>query len=183
MSQHALWYATRATGIVALVLLTATTVLGVLTSVRFATTGWPRFTWQDLHRRLSLVGVLFVGLHITTTVVDGYVPIGWISAFIPFTSPYRRLWVGLGTVAVDLLLAVGISSIFRSHIRPATWRALHWLAYACWPIAVIHALGTGTDPRLAWVRVLVALCCASVAGAAVWRVARWRPAGALDVRR
>lgn len=170
MNSHTLWYMTRATGIVALVLLTATTVLGIVTTVRFSTRTWPRFAWQDLHRRLSLVAVVFVGLHVASTVLDGYAPIGWLSAVVPFTSPYRRLWLGLGTVAVDLLLAVGISSVLRARIRPATWRALHWLAYASWPLAVVHGLGTGTDPRLHWVVLLVALCTAAVVGAGLWRI-------------
>ena len=170
MNSHTLWYMTRATGIVALVLLTATTVIGTLTSVRLSTPAWPRFAWQDLHRRLSLLAVVFVGLHVATTVADGYAPIGWLSAVVPFTSPYRRLWLGLGTVAVDLLLAVGISSMLRSRIRPVTWRALHWLAYASWPIAVVHAFGTGTDPRLHWVLLLVVLCTMAVLASVAWRI-------------
>ncbi|MDE3087238.1 MAG: ferric reductase-like transmembrane domain-containing protein [Acidobacteriota bacterium] len=166
---------TRATGIVAMVLLSATVVLGITTSVRHATPEWPRFAWQDLHRRLSLLSTVFIGLHIATTVADGYAPIGWISALVPFTSPYRRLWLGLGTVGVDLLLAVGITSLLRSRIRPALWRGVHWLAYLCWPVALLHSLGTGTDPRLAWVAGLLAACVAAVVAAVAWRVARGWP--------
>jgi len=180
VNAHVLWYMTRATGIVALVLLTATTVLGVLTSVRLSTARWPGFAWQDLHRRLSLIAVVFIGLHIATTVADGYTPIGWVSAVVPFTSPYRRLWLGLGTVAVDLLLAVGISSMLRRRIRPGTWRALHWLAYVSWPLALVHAFGTGTDPRMHWVLLLLLACVAAVVAAAVWRLrAGWPGRAAL----
>ncbi|MHB8681833.1 MAG: ferric reductase-like transmembrane domain-containing protein [Acidimicrobiales bacterium] len=175
MNAHTLWYITRATGIVALLLLSATTVLGILTTIRVSTERWPRFAWQDLHRRLSLLSVVFVGLHVASTVADGYAPIGWLSAFVPFTSPYRRLWLGLGTAAVDLLLAVGISSAFRARIRAGTWRALHYLAYLSWPLAVVHALGTGTDPRLHWVLALVVLCVASVVIAGVWRLSSGWP--------
>ena len=175
MNQHLLWYITRSTGIVALVLLTATVVMGIVTSVRFGTRSWPRFASQDLHRRLSLISVVFVGLHVASTVLDGYAPIGWLSAFIPFTSPYRRLWLGLGTAAVDVLLAVGISSIMRTRIRPGTWRALHWLSYLSWPLALFHAVGTGTDRRTSWVVLLGMACLAAVAGAVLWRVAAGRP--------
>jgi hypothetical protein len=178
VNAHVLWYITRATGIVALLLLTGTTVLGIVTSVRYRTEAWPRFAWQDLHRRLSLPSVVFLGFHIGSTVLDGYAPIGWLSAVIPFTSSYRRLWLGLGTVAVDLFLAVGISSLVRNRIAPRVWRALHWLAYASWPIAVVHALGTGTDPRLRWVLALVVVCVASVLGAVVWRLSDGWPARA-----
>ena len=175
MNAHTLWYMTRATGIVAMVLLSATVVLGITTSVRHATPEWPRFAWQDLHRRLSLLSTVFIGLHIATTVADGYAPIGWISALVPFTSPYRRLWLGLGTVGVDLLLAVGITSLLRSRISPALWRGVHWLAYLCWPVALLHSLGTGTDPRLTWVAGLLAACVAAVVAAVAWRIARGWP--------
>ena len=169
MNQHLLWYITRSTGIVSLVLLTAVVVLGVSTAMRVGTRHWPRFAWQDLHRRLSLIAVVFVGLHVASTVLDGYAPIGWLSAVVPFASPYRRLWLGLGTAAVDLFLAIGISSLLRSRIRPATWRALHWLSYLCWPLALLHAIGTGTDRATTWVVGLVLVCVGSVAAAAAWR--------------
>jgi DMSO/TMAO reductase YedYZ heme-binding membrane subunit len=170
-SSQLLWYTTRATGVVALVVLTASVVLGIATSVRWATNRWPRFAFQDLHRRISLLAVVFVALHVVTTVSDSFAPIGWISVFVPFTSSYRRLWLGLGTVAVDLLLAVALSSVFRRWIAPRAWRMLHWLAYACWPLAVVHAFGTGTDPHLRWMLVVLIACVAAVLGAVGWRLA------------
>jgi sulfoxide reductase heme-binding subunit YedZ len=173
-----LWYATRATGIVALVLLTATVVLGVLTSVRFGTRTWPRFTLQDLHRRISLLAVVFIVLHVVTTVSDAFAPIGWLSVVVPFTSPYRRVWLGLGTAAVDLLLAVTISSLLRRKVHPRTWRTLHWLSYASWPLALAHGLGTGTDPHLGWVMLLVVGCVAAVLVAIGWRLVAGWPARA-----
>jgi DMSO/TMAO reductase YedYZ heme-binding membrane subunit len=173
-----LWFTTRATGVVALVLLTVTVVLGILTSVRFETARWPRFTLQDLHRRTSLLAVVFVTLHVVTTVSDSFAPIGWLSVFVPFTSPYRRLWLGLGTVAVDLLLAVTVSSILRRRIHPRTWRGLHWLAYASWPLALVHGLGTGTDPHLEWMIVLVIVCVTAVLVAVTWRLVEGWPSRA-----
>ena len=164
-SSQLLWYTTRATGIVALVLLSASMVLGLLTTLRVRTRTWPRFTLQDLHRRVSLLAVVFVALHVITTVSDSFAPIGWMSVVVPFTSPYRRLWLGLGTVSVDFLLAVTVSSLLRHRINPRTWRALHWFAYASWPLAVVHGLGTGTDPHLGWVMVLVVGCVIAVLGA------------------
>jgi len=111
-------------------------------------------------------------------VSDTFAPIGWVSVFVPFTSPYRRLWLGLGTVAVDLLLAVTVSSLLRQKISPRTWRALHWLAYASWPLALVHGLGTGTDPHLGWMIVLVVSCVAAVFIAVGWRLAEGWPARA-----
>jgi len=169
-SSQTLWYLTRATGIMALVLLSATVVLGVLTSGRVSTVRLPRFAWQDLHRRISLLAIAFLGVHIVSTVTDPYAPIGWLSAVVPFASPYRRFWLGLGAVAFDLLLAVAVSSLLRRHIATRLWRGVHWLAYASWPVAVAHGLGTGTDPRLTWVAGLVAACVAAVLGAVTWRL-------------
>ncbi len=163
-SSQMLWYATRSTGLVAFVLLTAVVVLGVLTSMRAETAQWPRFAVQDLHRRMSLLAMVFVGLHVVTTVTDAFAPIGWVSVVVPFTSPYRRLALGLGTAALDLLLAVTISSLLRRLITHRTWRAIHWLAYASWPLALFHAAGSGTDRRLGWVQGLALACVVAVLG-------------------
>jgi hypothetical protein len=175
-----LWYATRATGVMALVLLTATVVLGVAGTARFATPNWPRVITAQLHRNLSLLAVAFVAAHVLTTVLDPYAPIGWISAVVPFASPYRPFWLGLGTVAFDMLLAVAATSLLRARLGYGAWRAVHWLGYACWPVALWHGLGTGTDSKLSWLLALDAACVAAVAGAVGWRLslARSRPGAA-----
>jgi hypothetical protein len=165
----ALWYLTRATGLVALVLLTATVVLGVIASVGWTAERWPRFLSQTLHRNLSLLCIVLVGVHVVTTVGDGYVPITLLDAVVPFRSPYRPLWVGLGAVAFDLLLAVLVTSALRHRIGYQSWRFVHWLAYLCWPIALFHALGSGTDTPLPAVLALEALCGAAVLASLVWR--------------
>jgi hypothetical protein len=166
----ALWYATRATGVVALVLLTMTVVLGVAGTGRFAAPGLPRVVTAGLHRNLSLLVVGFVGLHVLTTVLDTYTSIGLSSAIIPFNSGYRRLWLGLGTVAFDLLVALTLTSLLRDRLSYPVWRAVHWLGYACWPVALWHGLGTGTDARLTWLLALDAACVAAVAAAVWWRL-------------
>ncbi|HYA67727.1 MAG TPA: hypothetical protein VED63_03250, partial [Acidimicrobiales bacterium] len=126
MSSPVLWYATRATGLVALVLLTVTTVFGVLTATRFATERWPGFAQQDLHRRASLLSVVFLGGHVLTSVMDSYVHVGWAAVVVPFASDYKPLWVGLGTISLDLMLAVLLTSLFRHRITAGAWRAVHW---------------------------------------------------------
>lgn len=165
-----LWFATRATGVTALVLLTATVVLGVAGTARFATPRWPRIVTSGLHRNLSLLSVVFVAAHVLTTVLDSYAPIGWLSVFVPFASPYRTLWLGLGTVASDLLLAVVVTSLLRVRLGYRSWRAVHWLSYVSWPVALWHGLGTGTDSKLPWLLGLDAACVAAVACALLWRL-------------
>ena len=117
------WYLTRGSGVVALVLLTASIVLGIVTTIRWSASGLPRFAVAGLHRRLTLFAIVFVAVHVATTVVDGFAPIGWKDAVIPFLSPYRPIWLGLGAVAFDLLLALVITSLLRARIGYRVWRA------------------------------------------------------------
>lgn len=172
-----LWYLTRATGLVTLVLLSATVALGIATTGDWERRHWPRFVTQGLHRNLSLLSVWFLFLHVGTTVVDGYVPIGWVNAVVPFTSPYKRLWLGLGAISCDLLLAVLLTSLVRRHLRAGTWRGIHWLAYASWPVALMHGIGTGTDATTTVLRVTAAACMLLVAGTVLWRFGHRFPAG------
>jgi sulfoxide reductase heme-binding subunit YedZ len=113
---------------------------------------------------------VFLAIHVITSVLDTYVHIGWVAVVVPFTSPYSRFWVGLGTVALDAMVAVFASSLLRTHLRPGTWRGIHWLAYASWPIALAHTFGLGTDAREGWVVALGVLCLLSVAVALLWRL-------------
>jgi DMSO/TMAO reductase YedYZ heme-binding membrane subunit len=170
----ALWFLTRASGLVAIALLSATIVLGVVASVGWTTERWPRFLSQDVHRNLSLLCIVFVGVHVVTTVADGYVPIGFLDTVLPFRSPYRPVYVGLGALGFDLLLAVLVTSALRHRIGYASWRFVHWLAYLCWPIALIHGLGSGTDTPLPVSLFVEAVCTAAVLAAFAWRLATGR---------
>ncbi len=165
-----LWYTTRATGIVALVLLTATVVLGVLTAGRWKTRSWPAFAQGDLHKRVSILAMVFLTIHVLTAVVDTYVHVGWPSVIVPFTSSYRPLWTGLGTVGVDLLVAVAVSSALRQRISARTWRGIHWVAYGSWPVAMAHSLGEGTDASRPWMVGLAAGCSVAVIASVIWRI-------------
>lgn len=169
-SSTALWYSTRATGIVALVLLTVTMVLGILTAGRARTRNWPAFAQADLHKRVSLLAMVFLGIHVVTAVLDTYVHISWAAIVVPFASPYRPVWTGLGAVGVDLLIAVGVSSAVRGHLDARTWRAIHWLAYGSWPVAVAHSLGEGTDALKLWMGMVTGVCALAVGGALWWRL-------------
>ncbi len=170
----AFWYLTRSTGLVALLVLSSTVVLGIIASVGWTTERWPRFLSQSVHRNLSLFCVTLVVVHVVTTVADGYVPIGFADAVIPFRSPYRPIWVGLGAVGFDIVLAVGITSGLRRYIGARAWRSVHWLAYACWPIALVHGLGSGSDTRLPGTLVVYVLCVIAVVAAAGWRLVTGR---------
>jgi sulfoxide reductase heme-binding subunit YedZ len=165
-----LWYATRATGIVSLVLLTGTVMLGVVGTARAASIRWPRLVTAELHKNLALTAAAMVGVHIVTTILDPFAAIGVVSALVPFSSAYRPLWLSLGAVAFDLLLAVLITSLLRDRLNRRSWHAVHLLVYVSWPIALWHAFGTGTDTRLPWVLAIDAICVAGVCWAVWWRL-------------
>ena len=163
------WYLTRASGAVALVLLTASVVIGIAAIARMRGPGVPRFVVDGLHRTASLLAVAFLVIHIITAVLDSFASISLIDAVIPFVGSYRPLWLGLGAVAFDLLLAVAITSVVRARMGHSAWRGIHWLAYGAWPIAVLHGFGTGSDVHQAWLQAISVACIAAVLVAVVAR--------------
>jgi len=175
-SSKALWYLTRGTGVVALLLLTTVVILGILNAVRWSPRGQPRFVLQRVHRNASLLAVVFIVVHVVTTVIDAFAPIRWIDAVVPFVSAYRPIWLGLGAVAFDLVIAIVVTSLFRARIGYPVWRVVHWMSYAMWPVAVFHGLGIGSDSTQPWMLALVMACVAGVVAAVVWRLVAdgWR---------
>src|SRR2546430_14044908 len=163
MSNSVLWYTTRGAGAVSLILLTCVVVLGVLSNLRVQSPSWPRFLTTGLHRNLALMTLVFLALHIVTAVVDPFTNLGWAAALIPFSSSYRTFWLGLGVISFELLLAIVATSLVRGFIGHRSWRAIHWLTYAAWPIGVVHGIGTGTDTWSAWMLSITSMCIAAVA--------------------
>jgi methionine sulfoxide reductase heme-binding subunit len=170
VSNTLLWYTTRGAGAVSLVLLSAVVVLGILSVLRVQSSGWPRFLTVGLHRNLALMTLVFLALHIVTAVVDPFTHLGWLAAVVPFSSYYRTFWLGLGTIAFELLLAIVVTSLVRGLIGQVAWRLVHWLTYISWPVAVLHGVGTGTDAWSAWLFALQALCVVAVLGAVAYRL-------------
>ena len=165
------WYLTRSTGAVALLLLTVAVVLGVVDVRRFSSPTWPRFVVDALHRNVALLAMVFLVLHILTSVLDSFAPISLLDAFVPFAGSYRPFWLGLGAVAFDMLIAVTLTSLLRQRMGFASWRAVHWLTYASWPIALLHGLGTGSDVSSTWLLALSIVCLLAVLAAILVRVA------------
>jgi predicted ferric reductase len=171
-----LWYATRGAGMVSLILLTVVGCLGMLTVGRWQRPGWPRFLTAELHSNLALLSIAFLAIHILIAVLDPYTSLGVGAALIPFSSPYRQFWLGLGGVAMYMIGAVIVTSLLRARIGRRTWRAVHWLSYAAWPIAVLHGIGTGTDGEEAWGLIIVGGCVLAVLASLAWRIAATRAA-------
>jgi sulfoxide reductase heme-binding subunit YedZ len=164
------WYLTRSSGAVALILLTVALVIGIVLVGRVRTERWPRFAVDGIHRAASLLAIVFLAVHIVTAVLDSFAPISLWDAVIPFVGAYRPVWLGLGAAAFDLLLAVAITSVLRERLGHRAWRAVHWLAYAVWPLAIVHGLATGSDARQGWMTVIYVVCTAAFAAAVLARV-------------
>ncbi len=172
----ALWFATRGAGVATLVLLTATLVLGISTSLRAEGRRTPRFVFASLHRNLSLLALLLLVVHVVTAVADPFAGIRGLDALVPFAGAYRRVWLGLGVLSAEGMAAVVATSLLRRRIGPRWWRLVHWLAYAAWPLAVVHGLGTGSDAQQPWMLGLTAACAGAVLAAVSARLLRggWR---------
>ncbi len=171
MFDQVLWFSTRGAGIVSLLLSTMVVCLGLLTVVRWQASGWPRFLTVELHRSLALLSIVFVGLHVVTAVLDPFTSLGIVAAVVPLASSYRPVAVALGVISLDLLIAVIVTSLLRERIGRRVWRAVHWLAYAAWPMAVLHSLTAGSDAFAPWMLALLGVSCLAVAASLAWRVA------------
>jgi methionine sulfoxide reductase heme-binding subunit len=166
-----LWFATRGAGTATLLLLTAVVALGIVTAGSAARSRvWPRFVSAGLHRNVSLFAVVFLLAHVVTAVADPYAKLGWRDAAIPFVSSYRPFWLGLGVVAGELVLALVVTSALRPLLGFRAWKAVHWLAYASWPVAILHSLGTGTDAPAIWSLAITGGCTLTVVAALAWRI-------------
>jgi sulfoxide reductase heme-binding subunit YedZ len=174
-----LWYATRGAGAVSLLLLTAVVVLGIATMTRRESQVWPRFLSFRMHGNITWLALVFLSLHVVTAVADPFAHLGWRDAVIPFASRYRPLWLGVGVVSAELIAALVVTSVLRSRLKYRSWRLVHWIAYACWPMALLHSSGTGSDARAGWFLALDVFCVTAVFAALVgWRLAYGWPRAA-----
>lgn len=170
MTGPVLWYLNRGTGLVLLVVFTLTLVLGVLSTGRGGRI-WPRFATQATHRGLSLLTTLLLAGHAVTAVVDEFVDIRWWQALVPFGGSYRPLYLGLGALALDLTVAVGLTSLLRKRLGERAWRLVHLTSYLAWGAAVVHTLGIGTDAATPLGRPVVLACVGALLLAAALRLA------------
>ncbi len=167
---QALWAFGRGSGVAALVVLTVAVVVGIAARSGRAI-ALPRSAIADLHRGASLIACTLVSIHVLSLLADPDAQLRLIDIVVPFAADYRPVWMGLGTVAVDLLVAVVVSALLRHRLGPRTFRRIHWAAYGLWPVALIHALGTGTDATRPWMLTIAGICVLAVAAAVTWRTA------------
>jgi predicted ferric reductase len=167
----AYWALGRGTGVVALVLFTVALVLGIVARSGRPVPWLGRFGTSDLHRTAALTGTGLVVAHVATLSLDPYAQLRLVDVVLPFLGAYRPFWLGLGTLALDLLVVVTVVSLLRHRVGPRVFKAVHWATYALWPVALLHALGNGTDGGTAWFRWLAVACTGAVLTAVAWRLA------------
>jgi sulfoxide reductase heme-binding subunit YedZ len=166
-----MWYLMRASGIVSLLLLTAVSALGVATVSRWRPGRVPRFVTLGLHRNLALLAVVFLTLHVVTAIVDPDAAVSAVAVVVPALSDKYGLWLAMGALALDLIVALVVTSLLRQRLPLRLWRALHWAAYLAWPVALVHGAGIGTDSSATWMLGVDAACVAIFAAAIVLRLA------------
>ena len=167
---EALWALGRGTGVVALVMFTVTIVLGILGRSGRSVAGLGRFGVNEVHRTAALTGTTLVGVHVASLFFDPFAQLRLVDVVCPFLGAYRPFWLGLGTLAVDLLAVVIVVSLLRERVGPRVFRTVHWATYALWPVAMAHAIGNGTDRASTWMLGLAAVCTAAVVAAVGWRL-------------
>ena len=181
-STQGLWFLSRGSGLVLLVLFSVIVALGVAVASGSAARRWPRFSIAEVHRTLSLFGIALLVLHVITALLDPFVTIGWAATLVPFASPYRTAAVAAGTLALDLAGAVLVTSLLRRRLKFRTWKAVHWLAYLAWPLAFAHSLTAGNDLGVWWVGLIEWGCAALVGTAVLARVLGRSPSGTRPAR-
>lgn len=177
------WYAARAGGIAAYVLLSLNVAIGVLMTGKKSFARWPRFALEDVHRYTGILTGTFVVIHITTVAIDAYLPFSIVSIVVPLVASYRPIWTGLGIAAAELLLALAITNHYRNtKVRYATWRKIHYVNFVIWTAATLHAVGTGTDRSTPWMLAIMGVSVGVVCGLTAWRVLRPRGTSAWTLR-
>jgi DMSO/TMAO reductase YedYZ heme-binding membrane subunit len=171
MNTQILWFTSRATGAVSLVLFTLVMVLGIATAGRAGFARLPRAGLLRLHRSLTLTSLVFLAVHIISAIADGYVDLSYWDVVRPFGAGFDPFWIGLASVAVDLLIAVGVTSWLRLRMPASWWRAVHLSAYACWPLVILHGFGvSGGDGRQTWMIIVDVVCVIAVLAAVAYRL-------------
>ena len=168
-SSPAIWYAARASGVAAYVVLSIVVSLGLTLGGKAQSRRWPRFSVEDVHRFGGLLVGSLVGVHVLAIAADSYLPFSLTQLLVPFTASYRPLWTGLGIAAAELLVALAITNHYRRRLPYRFWRRAHYLNFAVWTFASLHGLMGGTDRGAPWLAVLYGVSVATVLMLLLWR--------------
>lgn len=168
----AVWYATRASGIAAYVILSVVVCIGISMGGKALSPQWPRFSVEGIHRFGGLLVGALITIHVATIAIDSFLPFSVVNLVVPFTASYRPLWTGLGIAAAELLLALAVTNHYRKRFPYRFWRTMHYANFAVWTLASLHGVMSGTDRSVWWLAMIYGLSIASVVALLVWRFAR-----------
>jgi predicted ferric reductase len=165
------WVLARAAGFTAYGLLTCSVVLGLALGLRWRSPRWPRWATTELHRFVTLLTLVFLGLHVLLLALDGYMRFRLVELLVPFANHYRPLWTALGVVAAWLALAVWASTWLQRLIGYRAWRRLHFTTFVVYAAATLHGLQAGSDGHRPWALALYAASALTVAALTAARLA------------
>lgn len=174
-----LWFLARATGFVALLAFTASTVLGTLAASPKAEPSIDqldrRFLTQMAHRSAAIVGLALLLTHAGLIILDSFASVSIAGALVPFTAGYRPIALAAGTLAVYAIAATAVSGALRGRLAASVksarrWRYVHFAAYAGWGLAMGHGFFAGTDTTRWWSLSIYAACGLAVVTAVSFRL-------------
>jgi sulfoxide reductase heme-binding subunit YedZ len=149
------WIASRASGTVALVLVTISVFIGLLVSTKVVKRRGAAPFLVALHEQTALAGLVSIAVHGATLLADPWLHPGLAGVLVPFASPYRPLYTAVGVVSAYLAVVLGLSFYVRQRIGTNLWRKAHRATILVWLLGLVHALGAGTDAGAVWFRELV----------------------------
>ncbi len=155
-SVQTMWYITRAAGMTAYLLFWLSTAWGLAVSSKILDNLLHRSFTYDFHQFLSLLAIGFTGLHIVVLLFDKYLPYSVAQILVPFLSPYRPFWIGLGVIALYLTLLVTVTFYLRGRIGMKAFRVIHVFSLLAYVGVLVHSVMSGSDSSLTSVLLLYA---------------------------
>ncbi len=182
MIDHTLsWEIARVGGMLALVLATASVLIGLALSLKVRSTHFPRFITNELHRYVSLLTLAFLLVHGLAVWADPFTGFTPGEVLVPLAAHYRPLWIAIGIVSGYLMLAVYLSEKVRPRIGYAWWRRFHGISFLIFLLGLLHGLGSGSDTAAGWAVATYLVCGGSVALLLLLRLMAMRPGDGRDV--
>ncbi len=145
MNEQVWWFASRSSGIIAWILITMSIVWGISLSTRL-TGQKPTPAWLlDLHRYLGGLSLVFTAVHLSGLALDSYVHFGWTDILIPWAASWKPQAVAWGVIAMYLMIAIQVTSLFMRKLPRKLWRYVHFSSWPLFVLATVHGLQAGTD--------------------------------------
>lgn len=174
LESHGWWLASRASGLVALVLVTVSVAIGLAMAGKVLRVPGLSRKLMAVHEQTALAGLIAIAVHAITLIGDPFLDPGLAGVAVPFALDFETVFTGLGVIAAYLATLLGLSFYFRRRIGAKLWRKAHRATVAVWVLGLVHALGAGSDTGELWFRWWVMATTPLVGGLFVHRVLEGR---------